>query len=53
MIERYSPARIRQIWSDQHRFELWLRIEVLAAEGWAALDRVPPEALDRIREMTL
>jgi adenylosuccinate lyase len=49
LIERYSPARIRQIWSDQHRFELWLRIEVLAAEGWAALGRVPSEALDRIR----
>jgi adenylosuccinate lyase len=49
LIERYSPARIRQIWSDRHRFELWLRIEVLAAEGWATLGRVPPEALDRIR----
>lgn len=49
MIERYSPARIRQIWSDQHRFELWLRIEVLAAEGWATIGRVPAEALPRIR----
>jgi adenylosuccinate lyase len=49
LIERYSPARIRQIWSDRHRFELWLRIEVLAAEGWAALGRVPPDALERIR----
>ena len=49
MIERYSPARIRQIWSDRHRFELWLQIEVLAAEGWATLGRVPAEALDRIR----
>jgi adenylosuccinate lyase len=49
LIERYSPARIRQIWSDEHRFELWLRIEVLAAEGWATLGRVPEEALDKIR----
>jgi len=49
LIERYSPARIRQIWSDRHRFELWLQIEVLAAEGWATLGRVPAEALDRIR----
>jgi adenylosuccinate lyase len=49
LIERYSPARIRQIWSDRHRFELWLRIEILAAEGWAVLGRVPMEALDGIR----
>jgi adenylosuccinate lyase len=52
LIERYSPARIRQIWSDQHRFELWLRIEVLAAEGWATLGRVPEDALDKIRSAT-
>jgi adenylosuccinate lyase len=49
LIERYSPARIRQTWSDRHRFELWLQIEVLAAEGWATLGRVPVEALERIR----
>jgi len=52
LIERYAPARIRQIWSDQHRFELWLRIEILAAEGWAALGRVPPEAVEKIRSAT-
>ena len=50
MIERYSPARIRRIWSDRRRFELWLQIEVLAAEGWAARGRVPEAALDRIRQ---
>jgi len=50
LIERYSPARIRRIWSDRRRFELWLQIEVLAAEGWAARGRVPEAALDRIRQ---
>ena len=49
MIERYSPPAIQAIWSDQHRYELWLRIEVLACEAWAELGRVPKEALPKIR----
>jgi adenylosuccinate lyase len=50
VIERYAPPEIREIWSDRRRFELWLQIEVLACEGWAALGRVPREALPRIRQ---
>src|SRR5438270_12395590 len=30
---------MRAIWSDEHRFELWLRIEILACEAWAELGR--------------
>jgi len=49
LIERYSPPAMRAVWSDQHRFELWLRIEILACEGWASLGRIPPSALPKIR----
>lgn len=52
MIDRYAPARMVQLWSDHHRFELWLRVEILAAEAWAELGRVPRQALPRIREAT-
>jgi adenylosuccinate lyase len=52
LIERYSPPAIRAVWSDQHRFELWLRIEVLACEAWASLGRIPESALPRIRKGT-
>ena len=52
MIERYSPPAIRAVWSDQHRLELWLRIEVLACEAWATLGRVPASALPKIRKGT-
>jgi adenylosuccinate lyase len=50
LIERYSPPAIQAAWSDQHRYELWLRIEVLACEAWAELGRVPKEALPQIRK---
>jgi adenylosuccinate lyase len=52
MIERYSPPRMRAIWTDQHRFELWLRIEILACEAWAELGRVPAQALPKLRQAT-
>jgi adenylosuccinate lyase len=49
LIERYTPTRIREIWSDQHRFELWLQIEILAAEAWGSLGHIPADALPAIR----
>ncbi len=43
---------MRAVWSEQHKFELWLRIEVLACEAWAALGRIPDAALPKIRKGT-
>ena len=40
------------MWADQHRFELFLRIEILATEAWARLGRVPESALPKIRKAT-
>jgi adenylosuccinate lyase len=44
---------MREVWSDRRRFELWLQVEVLAAEGWARLGRVPEDALPKIRAGTI
>jgi adenylosuccinate lyase len=52
LIERYSPPAIRAVWSDQHRLDLWLRIEILACEALASLGRIPASALPKIRKGT-
>lgn len=39
-----------RIWSDESRYANWLRVEIAACEAWAKLGRVPPEALERIKE---
>jgi adenylosuccinate lyase len=52
LIERYSPPAIRAVWADQHRFELFLRIEILACEAWAKVGRIPESALPKIRKAT-
>ena len=49
LIERYRPPRIREIWTDRRRFDLWLQIEILACEAWSHLGRVPAEALPFIQ----
>jgi adenylosuccinate lyase len=39
-----------RIWSDQHRYETWLLVEIAAAEAMAEAGIVPPEAARDIRQ---
>ncbi|MCX7668253.1 MAG: lyase family protein, partial [Atribacterota bacterium] len=49
MIERYSLPKMKAIWSDEHRFEIWLKIELLALEAWSQLGLLLPEEVELIR----
>jgi adenylosuccinate lyase len=37
------------VWSEDTKLAHWLRIEVLAVEGWGRLGRIPPEDVESIR----
>ncbi|HEY0455812.1 MAG TPA: adenylosuccinate lyase [Verrucomicrobiae bacterium] len=41
MIQRYSRAEMREIWTDQRKLEIWLRIELLASEALVEEGIVP------------
>jgi adenylosuccinate lyase len=41
MIQRYSRAEMRDIWSEQRKLEIWLQIELLASEALAKQGLVP------------
>ena len=41
MIQRYSRAEMREIWSEQRKLEIWLQIELLAAEALSRQGLVP------------
>src|SRR5437879_6580164 len=43
MIQRYSRAEMREIWSEQRKLEIWLQIELLASEALCARGLVPKE----------
>lgn len=49
MIERYTLPKMQAIWSDAHRFEVWIRIEMLVLEAWERLGVVPGEEVEKIR----
>lgn len=40
------------IWSTQHTYELWLRVEIAVAEAWHDVGEVPETALESIRAAT-
>lgn len=39
-----------KIWSDQAKYENWLRVEIAACEAWAKLGRIPLDALEKIKK---
>jgi adenylosuccinate lyase len=41
-----------RVWSDENKFDTWLRVELLVCEGWARDGVIPPEDMARIREAT-
>jgi adenylosuccinate lyase len=49
MIQRYSRAAMREIWSEQRKLEIWLQIELLAAEALCAQGLVPKKDLEQMK----
>jgi adenylosuccinate lyase len=49
MIEKYTRPEMGHIWSNEHKYACWLRVEIAVAEAWAEEGRVPREALPAIR----
>ena len=41
MIERYSRKELKHIWDDKHKYTLWLKIELAAAEAMEKLKLIP------------
>ena len=41
---------MRELWSDQRKFEIWLEIETLACEAMAELGQIPKEDAEEIRQ---
>lgn len=50
MIERYTLPEMGKVWSEENKLANWLKIEVLASEGWARLGKIPTQAAEVIRQ---
>src|ERR1700690_3971516 len=50
MIPRYTPVDFARLWSTEHRFAVWLEVELAACEAMERADMVPAGVAARIRE---
>ena len=50
MIPRYTGRKMGAIWTDQNKFSIWLKIEILACEAMNKLGHVPSADLKRIQK---
>lgn len=48
MIERYSRPAMRAVWTEQRKFEAYLKVEILAAEAWSELGVIPKEDVEKL-----
>lgn len=52
MIERYTRPEMARVWSDENKFDTWLRVELLVCEGWAREGVISPSDMALLREAT-
>ncbi|MFQ5432785.1 MAG: adenylosuccinate lyase [Nitrospinota bacterium] len=50
MIDRYSRKEMKELWSLQNKFDVWLEVEILACEAQCELGNIPEKALATIKE---
>lgn len=49
MIERYTRPEMRDIWSDQTKYQNWLLVELAACQAWADLGVIPQADVDAMK----
>lgn len=48
MLNRYSRKEMRDIWSEESKFNAWLKVELLACEAWSTLGEIPKEDVEAL-----
>ena len=50
MIERYSRQVMRDVWTEENKFNAYLKVELYASEAWSELGVVPKEDIMKLWE---
>ena len=50
MLARYSRPEMAQIWSDESKYDAWLKVEIAVTNAWAKLGVVPKEDAQKIAQ---
>ena len=49
MIPRYTTPEMGRIWSDKHKYETWLKVEIAVCDVLAGQGRIPEQSLENIK----
>ena len=49
MIERYSRKELKDIWSEENKYKIWLEVEIAAAEAMERLKIIPKGVSKKVR----
>ena len=49
MIERYSRKEIKKIWEEKNKYQIWLDIEIAAAQAMEKLKIIPRGVSAKVR----
>ncbi len=52
MIERYTRPEMARVWSDENKFDIWLRVELLVSEGWTREGVISADNMEKLRQAT-
>ena len=50
MIDRYTLSKMGNIWSEKHKMEIMLKIEILACEAMCKLGAIPKKSMEKIKK---
>ena len=50
MIERYSRKKLTDIWSEENKYQIWLDVEIAAAEAMEKLGQIPKGVASIVRK---
>ena len=50
MIERYSRKQLTDIWSEENKYQIWLDVEIAAAEAMEKLGQIPKGVASVVRK---
>ncbi len=49
MIERYTRSAMKQVWSDQNKYDAWLHVKLAVCEAWAEEGTIPSDDMNALR----
>ena len=50
MIQRYSRKEISKIWEEENKYQVWLNIEISAAQAMEKLKLIPKGVASTVRK---